>query len=35
VLAGIVGAVVHESMSKARVSVVSEDLAAPVRSVGK
>ncbi len=35
VLAGIVGALVHESMSKARVSVVSDDLAAPVRSVGK
>jgi len=35
VLAGIVGAVVHESMSKSRVSVVAEDLAAPVGSVGK
>jgi len=35
VLAGIVGAVVHESMSKSRASVVSEDLVAPVGSVGK
>lgn len=35
VLAGIVGAVVHESMSKARVSVVAEDSSAPVGSIGK
>lgn len=35
VLAGIVGAVVHESMSKSRVSVVAEDMGAPVSSVGK